>query len=199
MPIRTTAPAGRGSVYLDESPRLETEPRRAGAVSIADRRSGQALVEFALAWGTVILPLTFMIIFTSELLWIWHCVADFTRDGARYAATHCWQGDSSNVVTYMKANIPLMPYQDQFLTGPAEINVAYFSRDPDSGSLIPFSCDGDCSTTCIPDVVTVSVTNFQFSTFVTTLGIPPVNIPDFHTSVPMESAGCDPEQGVCLP
>ena len=54
---------------------------------------GQALVEFALAWGVVILPLTFMIIFTSELLWIWHSVADFTRDGARYAATHCWEGD----------------------------------------------------------------------------------------------------------
>src|ERR1035441_514690 len=64
----------------------------------ADRRpsqGGQALVEFALAWGTVILPLTFMIIYTSELLWIWHSVADFTRDGARYAATHCWQGDRS--------------------------------------------------------------------------------------------------------
>jgi hypothetical protein len=27
-----TAPAGRGSIYLDESPRLETEPRLAGAV-----------------------------------------------------------------------------------------------------------------------------------------------------------------------
>jgi len=79
----------------------------------ADRRdrSGQALVEFALAWGAVILPLTFMIIFTSELLWIWHSVADFTRDGARYAATHCWQGDGSNVVSYMKANLPPMPDQ----------------------------------------------------------------------------------------
>jgi Flp pilus assembly protein TadG len=165
----------------------------------ADRRSGQALVEFALAWGTIILPLTFMIIYTSELLWIWHSVADFTRDGARYAATHCWKGDGSNVLNYMKANIPLMPDQIQFQNGPAQINVEYFSRDPDSGSLIPFSCSGDCSTTCIPDVVTVSVTNYQFSTFVTTLGIPPINIPDFHTSVPMESAGCDPEQGVCLP
>jgi hypothetical protein len=43
------------------------------------------------------------------------------------------------------------------------------------------------------------VTNFQYQLFVTTLGIPPIPIPDFHTSVPMESAGCDPEQGVCLP
>ena len=164
----------------------------------ADRR-GQALVEFALAWGSIILPLTFAIIFTSQLLWIWHSVADFTRDGARYAATHCWQGDGSNVIDYMKANIPLMPDQNQFQNGPAQISVSYFSRDPDSGDLVPFSCAGDCSTTCIPDVVTVAVTGYQFSSFVTTLGIPPINIPDFHTSVPMESAGCDPEQGVCLP
>ena len=162
-------------------------------------RRGQALVEFALAWGSVILPLTFAIIFTSELLWIWHSVADFTRDGARYAATHCWQADGSNVVNYMKANIPLMPDQAQFQNGPAEIVVTYFSRDPDTGDLLPFSCGGDCSTACIPDVVTVAITGYQFSSFVTTLGIPPINIPDFHTSVPVESAGCDPEQGVCLP
>src|SRR5580698_2703339 len=90
-------------------------------------QGGQALVEFALAWGTVILPLTLMIIFTSELLWIWHSVADFTRDGARYAATHCWEGDASNVTDYMKANLPPMPQQAQFLTGPAQIGVAYFS------------------------------------------------------------------------
>jgi hypothetical protein len=165
----------------------------------ADRRSGQALVEFALAWGSIILPLTFAIIFTSELLWIWHSVADFTRDGARYAATHCWNGDGSNVIDYMKANIPLMPDQNQFLNGPAQLSVSYFSRDPDTGDLLPFSCAGDCGTACIPDVVTVAVTNYQFTSFVTTLGIPPIPIPDFHTSVPMESAGCDPEQGVCLP
>src|SRR5260370_18944430 len=88
---------------------------------------GQALVEFVLAWGSVILPLTFMIIFTSELLWIWHSVADFTRDGARYAATHCWQSDGSNVLDYMKANVPLMPDRIQFQNGPAQIAVNYFS------------------------------------------------------------------------
>ncbi len=162
-------------------------------------RSGQALMEFALAWGTILMPLTFAIIFTSELLWIWHSVADFTRDGARYAATHCWTGDGSNVIEYMKTNIPLMPDQAQFLNGPAQITVNYFSRDPDTGTLVPFTCNGGCSTACIPDVVTVAVTNYQFSTFVTTVGIPPIPIPDFHTSVPMESAGCDPEQGVCVP
>jgi hypothetical protein len=162
-------------------------------------QSGQAAVEFALAWGSVILPLTLMIIYTSQLLWIWHSVADFTRDGARYAATHCWQADGSNVINYMKANIPLMPDRFQFQNGPAQIAVSYFSKDPASGDLTAFSCSGDCSTACIPDVVTVTITDYQFTTFLNTLGLPPVPIPDFHTSVPMESAGCDPEQGVCLP
>src|ERR1019366_5779452 len=50
--------------------------------------SGQATVEFAVLYAAVVLPLTFMIVFVSEMLWIWHSVADFTRDGARYAATH---------------------------------------------------------------------------------------------------------------
>ena len=31
------------------------------------------------------------------------------------------------------------------------------------------------------------------------LGLPPVTLPNFRTSLPMESAGCDPEQGVCNP
>ena len=31
-----------------------------------------------------------MVIFVAEMLWVWHSVVDFTRDGARYAATHCW-------------------------------------------------------------------------------------------------------------
>src|SRR5437763_15888478 len=49
-------------------------------------QGGQALLEFALLYGAVLLPLTFMVIFVAEMLWIWHSVADFTRDEARYAA-----------------------------------------------------------------------------------------------------------------
>ena len=48
-------------------------------------------LEFALLYAGVMLPLTFMVIFVAEMLWVWHSVIDFTRDGARYAATHCWQ------------------------------------------------------------------------------------------------------------
>ena len=72
--------------------------------------------------------------------------------------------------------------------------------DPDTGSLIDFTCDsGECTADCIPDAVTVSVTTYEFRRFVGFLGLPPVPIPDFRTSLPMESAGCDPEQAVCLP
>jgi hypothetical protein len=166
---------------------------------MAERNAGQTTFEFALAFAGVVLPVTWAVIFTSQLLWVWHSVNDFTRQGASYATTHCWESSAGNVVDFMRANIPPMVSQDQFLSGPVQIGVTYYSRDPDSGQLVPFTCDGDCSTTCIPDTVRVSVTGFEYRTFVTSLGLPPVPIPDFQASLPMESAGCDPEQGTCLP
>ena len=63
------------------------------------RESGQATIEYAITFAGIILPLTFMIIFTAQLLWVWHSVVDFTRDGARYATTHCWQAGKDNVQT----------------------------------------------------------------------------------------------------
>ena len=168
---------------------------------MAGRRSrrGQATLEFVLAYAGVLLPATFALFYTSQLLWVWHSVAIFTREGARYATTHCWQASSGNVVQFMKANVPLTVDRDQFRNGPVTITVSYFSKDPDSGQLVPFTCDTECSTLCIPDSVTVSVTGYEFRTFVTALGLPPVAIPDFRTSLAIESAGCDPEQGACLP
>src|SRR6266852_5022865 len=153
---------------------------------------GQSTVEFILAYGIVILPLTLAIIFTSQLLWIWHGVNDFTRQGASYASTHCWVNSGSNVSQFMHDNVPPMIDRDQFQNGPAEIHVTYFSKDPDSGQLTEFMCDSDCSTSCVPDTVTVSVTGFEYRTFVTSLGLPPVPLPDFRTSLPIESAGFDP-------
>jgi|SRR5579871_2538935 len=166
-------------------------PRRA--------RSGQASLEFALAGAGVLLPLTFALIFTSQLLWVWHGVNEFTRQGASYASTHCWESSGGNVVAFMRANVPPMITQDQFQNGPAQINVTYFSRDPVSGQLTPFSCDSDCSTACVPDTVTVAVSGYEYRAFVTSLGLPPVPLPNLQTSQPIESAGCDPEQGVCQP
>lgn len=163
------------------------------------KQAGQATVEFALAYAGVIIPTTFALIFTSQLLWIWHSVADFTRQGAGYAVTHCWQGSGENVIGFMRSNVPAMVDRNQFQSGPAQLTVTYFSKDPDTGQLNPFQCDGDCSSACIPDTVTVSVSGYEFRNFVTSLGLPAVVIPNFQMSLPMESAGCDPEQGTCLP
>ena len=164
------------------------------------RDTGAAeVVEYALLYAGVILPLTFSAVFVAEMLWVWHSVVDFTRDGARYAATHCWQADGANVLSYMQTHVPRMIDMDQFRSGAAGITVQYFSRDPDTGSLVDFSCDaGECTTGCVPDAVTVRVTSYQFTRFVGFFGLPPVSLPDFHASVPIESAGCD-ETGNCLP
>ena len=51
-------------------------------------RCGQSTVEFILAYGSIVLPLTLAIVFTSQLLWIWHGINEFTRQGASYASTH---------------------------------------------------------------------------------------------------------------
>ena len=165
-------------------------------------RSGQATVEFAVLYAGVVLPLTFMIVFVSEMLWVWHSVADFTRDGARYAATHCWMADGSNVAGpggYMPTHVPPMIDMDQFQTGAAGIQVQYFQADPATGALTPFSCDsGECSAGCVPDAVSVSIANYQFTRFSGFFKLPAVAIPPFTSSVPMESAGCD-ESGNCLP
>jgi hypothetical protein len=161
-------------------------------------RSGQALIEFALLYTGVVLPLIFMTIFVSEMLWIWHSMNGFTRDVARYAATHCWMADGSNVTAYVQASAPPMIDQNQFQTGQAGLTVTYFSVDPLTGTLAPYTgCQsGECSPACIPDAVSVSVTNYQFLRFASYFKLPPVTIPPFTTSIPMESAGCD-ETGLC--
>ena len=161
---------------------------------------GQATVEFALLYAGVIIPLTFMVIFIGEMLWVWHSVVDFTRVGARYATTHCWQGSGENVLQYMRTHVPRMVDMDQFQNGTAELEIAYFERDPETGLLSTFSCDGgECSAECIPDAVSVRVANYEFRRFSGYLGLPPVRIPDLRTSLSMESAVCDPDQGTCVP
>ena len=165
-----------------------------------DRRSrGQTSVEFIIAWGTLVLPMTLAIIFTCSVLWTWHGVNEYTRQGADYAATHCWQSTATNVLDYMRTNVPPVINQEQFRSGPAEISVAYFGKDAATGQLIEFQCDTECSPNCIPDAVTIRVRGVEYRGFFTSLGLPPIVMPDFATSLPMESAGCDPEQGSCLP
>ena len=157
-------------------------------------KGGQALTEFAVLYAGVILPLTFMTIFVAEMLWIWHSVADFTRDGARYASTHCWTPDASNVLAYMTSNVPAMIDQQEFQNGTAGIVVQYFS----DGGVTPFNGDS-CAGLCVPATVSVSVTNYQFLRFASFMKLPPVTIPPFMTTVPMESAGFQDASGTCVP
>jgi hypothetical protein len=153
---------------------------------------GQATFEYVLVVGTVMLPLTFAILVTAQVLWVWHSVADFTREGASYAATHCWQSSGDNVRNWMQAHVPLMVDMDRFRGGGAEIGVEYFQRDPATGVLTAFSCAaGECSAECVPDAVTVSVSNYEFRAgLLTFLGIGSIPIPDFHTTLAVGSAGC---------
>jgi Flp pilus assembly protein TadG len=160
------------------------------------RRSGQAALEFAFLYGGIILPLTFGIVYVAEMYWVWHSMVEFTREGARYAATHCFQTDTQNVVTYMQSHVPVNIDQSQFQTGgSAQINVTYFQLDPNTGTLGPVACDGACGTDCVPDSVTISVTNYEFTRFVGYLHLPPIVMPAFPTSMPVQSNGCNGDNG----
>jgi len=110
-------------------------------------------------------------------------------------------GDATNVTKYMTTHVPRMVDMDKFQNGEAGLEVSYFSLDPATGQLAPFSCasGADCSASCVPDAVTVSVTSYQFTKGLSTFfRLAPVTIPPFATSMPMQSAGCD-ESGNCLP
>jgi hypothetical protein len=158
-------------------------------------RGGQASIEFALLYAGAVLPLTFMAVFVAQMLWIWHGVVDFTRDGARYAATHCYLEDASNVTAYMRSHVPAIIDQQQFQSGDVRIQLDYLTVAAD-GSSIPFSqsCSG-----CIPDAVSVSISNYRFLRFSSLLGLPPVTMPPFTTNLPMESAGYQDGSGTCVP
>jgi hypothetical protein len=99
------------------------------------RRRGQASVEYVIVSAGVLIPLSFMIVFTAQLLWTWHSVVEWTRLGARYAVTHCYQNAGENVRTHMRANVPPNLDQLEFQSGGATIQIDYFQRDPATGSL----------------------------------------------------------------
>ena len=163
-------------------------------------QGGQAVAEFALLYGAVALPLTFMIIFVAEMLWIWHSVVDYTRDGARYAATHCWlaDGGGGNVIDYMEAHVPPMIDMQQFQNGAAGLQVQYFAQNSD-GTLSPFDGSSCATSLCVPDSVSVSVTAYQFLRFSSFFKLPPVTIPPFTATAPMENGGYSDATGVCTP
>lgn len=162
------------------------------------RRRGQATLEYVVLVGGLVIPFTFGLIAIAQLLWVYHTAVEFTRMGARYATTHCWQADASNVREYMRNNVPPVLDAGMLVNGPAELDITYLRRNAEGGPDDVFSCDGECSTACIPDKVNVRIRNYEFRRFVNYLGLPPIKMPEFGATMPMESAGCDPD-GTCVP
>jgi hypothetical protein len=161
---------------------------------------GQASVEMALVLVAGIVPLTLGLIAFGEIAWTFHALSTLTRQGARYAATHCWQDDTgSNVVSWMQANAPPFPDRTQLAAGGVLIQVGYWTHDPATRQSVPFSCAGGCSPQCVPDSVTVSVSGYQFSHFLPLLGLQPLQVPSFSTTVEVEGAGGDPETAISSP
>src|SRR5512141_2561380 len=87
----------------------EVEEKSASSVSLAPSRSsasGQAMLEMALILA-IMLPLTLGIVAIMDVVWTYHALVTLTRQGARYAATHCYQDDAgTNVTDWMKINAP---------------------------------------------------------------------------------------------
>jgi hypothetical protein len=147
-----------------------------------------------------VIPLSFGLIAFSELAWTYHALATLTRQGAQYAATHCFEDDAgTNVVGWMQANAPAFPDRQQIVGDANKIQVKYWTLDRESHQAIAFSCGGGCSPDCVPDSVTVSITGYEFNHFLSIFGVPPLVVPPFSTTLAMESAGVNPETGVSSP
>ena len=98
----------------------------------------------------------------------------------------------------MEANVPLMIDQGQFQSNAAGIRILYFSQNPDGTSRPSQPAPAAAASAC-PIPVSISITNYQFGRFSGLFKLPPVVIPPFTTTVPMESAGYQDASGVCVP
>jgi hypothetical protein len=145
-----------------------------------------------------ILPLTLGLIAFAEIGWTYHALVTLTRQGARYAATHCWQDDGSNVISWMQANAPAFLDRAQLATGGGTIQVSYWTHNLDMQESDPFSPPSGGCTLCVPDSVTVAISPYPFNHFLTALGLR-LQVPPFATTVEMESAGGDPEMATVCP
>ena len=148
-----------------------------------------------------LLPLTLGLIAFAQLAWTYHSLVTLTRQGARYASTHCWVDEAgSNVVDWMQANAPPFIDRVRLSDGGAQIQVAYWTNDLTAHETTQFSCAAEsCSPGCAPDAVTVSISGYQFSHLFTTLGLSPLTVPEFATTVDMESVGANQDGGTPEP
>ncbi len=153
----------------------------------------------ALIMMTIMIPLTLGIVAIADVVWTYHALVTLTRQGARYAATHCFQEDNGpNVTDWMKANAP--PFLDKPNIGTTlQIQVNYWTHDFANNQSVAFSCGAACTPTCVPDAVTVSISNYQFTHLLPLLHLQPLQVPAFSTTVEVQSAGGDPELGISVP
>jgi hypothetical protein len=153
-------------------------------------RKGQATVEMAIALAFIVIPVTLALLAFIELAWTYHALTTLTRQGARYAANHCWQDSAgSNVVTWMQENSPMFPDRAQLASGGIQIQVSYWRHDAETHTSVAFECGGSCSSECVPDAVTVSIVGYTFNHFLPMLGFSPIQVPPFSTTVEIQSAG----------
>jgi hypothetical protein len=178
--------------------------RRKPQAASRKSQSGQAAFETAILFSVVLVPLTFGLLVVAELAWTYHSLVTLTRQGARYAATHCWQDSvGSNVTQWMVANCPPFVDRKQLSNGGAQIQVQYWQTDltdPTNPVTTAFAgnCDA-CTSGCQPDSVTVGISGYRFSSLVTLLGMQPIQVPGFATTVEMQSMGGNPDIGVSSP
>lgn len=160
------------------------------------REDGHASIETALTLGSIVLPSVLGLVMVAQAVWTWGGVIHLTRLGALYAATHCVQDSAgSNVINYMQTHVPPIVDPRQIINGPAQIQVQYWTQDGVNHQTIPFECSASCSTECAPDAVTVTVTGYQFASLTRALGLPPIPMPAFSTTMQVESAGGNPDAG----
>ena len=177
--------------------------RSPGRKERISRCAGQATVELALILGTMLIPLTGGLLAIAELTWTYHALVTLTRQGAHYAATHCFQdANGSDVVTWMQNNAPPFLDRPQLTGGTIQLSVNYWTVDMVNGVSTPFdgsSCAGANSPSCVPDAVTVGISGYQFRHLLPLIGLQPVEVPSFSTTVEIESGGGDPDTGTCNP
>lgn len=183
-------------IRIGEGERRGREYRR-GRLYPQDKCRGQATVELALVMMIVLVPLTLGLVALANLAWTYHALTTLTRQGARYAATHCWLDDAgSNVMSWMQANAPPFLDRPQLISGEVQIQVSYWTHDLTTHETVPFSCASSCTPECVADSVTVRISGYQFRHLLGVFGWPPLPLPEFSTTIEIESAGGDPETGI---
>lgn len=135
-----------------------------------------------------------------DVVWTYHALVTLTRQGAKFAATHCYQDDAgTNVTDWMKVNAPAFLDRPQLVSGSVQIQVNYWAHDLGNHESVAFSCGAACTPACVPDAVTVSISNYQFTRLLPLLNLQPLTLPAFSTTVEVQGAGGDPEQGISFP